>query len=312
MTRKIIIDTDPGKDDAVAILLALAAPEELEILGIVAVGGNVPVRLTERNARQICELAGRPEIPVFAGCAGPILRPPIFGDRAHGADGLGGLALPEPAMPSQTRHGVDFLVDALRVSNPGEITLCALGPLTDIALALLKAPDIAERVRELVVMGGAYFEHGNVTPCAEFNIHADPHAADLVLRSGVPVTMIPLDATHQALSTTARVAPIRGLGNRCGGAIADLLALDPFHSRRFGETGLPLHDPLVIAWLLRPDLFRGRDVNVAVEITAELTLGMTVVDWWGVTGRPANAKWLHTVDADRFYDLLADRITTLP
>ena len=181
MPRQIIIDTDPGIDDAVAILLALAAPEELEVEGIVAVAGNLPLALTERNARRVCELAGRPDIPVYAGCARPLLRPLATASGIHG-DSLGEkLGLPEPAMPLQAQHGVDFIIETLRAAEPGSITVAALGPLTDIAMALVKAPDIAAGIGELVIMGGAGFEIGNVTPAAEFNIHVDPHAAEIVL-----------------------------------------------------------------------------------------------------------------------------------
>ncbi len=313
MPRRIIIDTDPGIDDAVAILLALAAPEELAVLGIVAVAGNLPLAQTERNARQVCELAGRPDLAVHAGCARPLVRPPATAAHIH-RDSLGDrLHLPEPAMPLKAQHGVDFLIDTLRADEAGTVTLCALGPLTDIAMALVKAPDIAPRIGELVVMGGAGFEIGNVTPAAEFNIHADPHAAAIVLDSGIPIAMIPLDATHQVLSTPPRLAALNALGNRCGPAVAGLLAdFDEARSGTFGARGRALHDPCVVAYLLCPALFAGREVNVAVETGSPLTLGMTVVDWWGVTGRRANARFMTTVDADGFYALLTARLALLP
>jgi purine nucleosidase len=311
--RKIIIDTDPGIDDAVAILLALAAPDELEVLGIVAVAGNLPLPMTERNARQTCELAGRPDIAMYAGCARPLLRPPATAAGIHG-DALGErLGLPEPTMRLQPPHGVDLIIDTLRAAEPGGVSLCALGPLTDIAMALVKAPDIAARIGELVVMGGAGCEIGNVTPAAEFNIHVDPHAAAIVLDSGVPVTMIPLDVTHRVLSTPPRLAALRALPNRCGPAGATLLTgFEEVRASRFGERSLALHDPCVIAYLLRPALFRGREVNVKVETQSPLSIGMTVVDWFGVTGRPANAKFMTEVDADGVYDLLTARLASLP
>jgi purine nucleosidase len=313
MPRRIIIDTDPGIDDAVAILLVLAASEEIEVVGIVAVAGNLPLAETERNARRVCELAGRPDIAVHAGCARPMLRPLATAAAIHG-DTLGEkLGLPEPTMPLRAQHGVDFIIDSLRDAEPGTVALCALGPLTDIALALLKAPDIAGRIGELVIMGGAGFEIGNVTPAAEFNIHVDPHAAAIVLASGVPITMIPLDVTHRVLSTPPRLAALRALPNRCGPAVATLLGdFEEARTSRFGERGKALHDPCVIAYLLRPDLFRGREVNVAIETASPLTAGMTVVDWWGVTGRPANAKFMTEVDADGLYDLLTARLARLP
>jgi purine nucleosidase len=313
MPRRIIIDTDPGIDDAVAMLLALAAPEELEVLGIVAVAGNLPLPLTERNARRVCELAGRPDIPVYTGCARPLLRPLATAAGIHG-DSLGEkLGLPEPAMPLQAQHGVDFIIETLRAAEPGGITLAALGPLTDIAMALVKAPDIAARIGEVVIMGGAGFEIGNVTPAAEFNIHVDPHAAAIVLESGIPITMIPLDVTHQVLSMPPRIAALNALLNRCGPAVASLLSgFEEARASKFGERGMALHDPCVIAYLLCPELFTGREVNVAVEKASPLTTGMTVVDWWGVTSRTANTRFLTTVDSVRLYALLTEKLALLP
>jgi purine nucleosidase len=313
MRRQIIIDTDPGIDDAVAILLALAASDELELLGIVTVAGNLPLAQTERNARQVLELADRTGIAVYAGCAGPVLRPLATAAAVHGDDLGARLGLPPPAMPLRAGHGVDFIVEAIRAAEQGAVTVCALGPLTDIAVALLKAPDIAGRIGELVVMGGAGFEIGNVTPAAEFNIYVDPHAAALVLDRGVRVTMIPLDVTHRVLTTPQRLAALGALGNRCGPAVAALLGgFEAARSGRFEERALALHDPCVFAYLLQPELFRGRDVNVAVEAASPLTLGMTVVDWWGVTGRERNAKFMTEVDADGVYRLLQQRLARLP
>jgi inosine-uridine nucleoside N-ribohydrolase len=313
MARPIIIDTDPGIDDAVAILLALAAPEELAVRGIVAVAGNLPLAACVRNLRQICELAGRPDVALYAGCAGPLLRPLTTAAGIHRDALRERLQLAEPAMPLNTQHGVDFLIDSLRAAEAGAVTLCALGPLTDIAMALVKAPDIAARIGELVIMGGAGFEIGNVTPAAEFNIHVDPHAAEIVLASGVPITMIPLDVTQQVLSTSPRIAALRALGNRCGPAVAALLAaFEASRTARFGTRGTALHDPCVIAYLLRPALFSGRMVNVAVETAGALTIGMTVVDWWGVTGRKPNVRFLTAVDADGLYELLTENLVRLP
>ncbi len=311
--RKIIIDTDPGIDDAVAILLALSSPQELEVLGIVAVAGNLPLARTEQNARRVCELAGRPDVKVYAGCARPLLCPLASAAAIHG-DSLGEkLGLPEPTMPLQVPHGVDFIIETLRSAEPGSVCLCAIGPLTNIAMALIKAPEIAAGIGEIVIMGGAGFEIGNITPAAEFNIHVDPHAAVVVLEAGVPITMIPLDVTHQVLSTPPRVAALGALSNRCGPAVATLLT-DFEHARtsRFGARGMALHDPCATAYLLRPDLFAGREVNVAVETASPLTLGMTVVDWWGVTGRPPNARFMTTVNADGVYELLTQKLARLP
>jgi inosine-uridine nucleoside N-ribohydrolase len=311
--RRIIIDTDPGLDDAVAILLALAASEEFEIVGIVAVAGNLPLTQTERNARRVCELAGRSDVPVYAGCARPLLRSLATAEHLHVETPGDRLLQPEPAMALQSLHGVDFLIESLCAAEAGAITLCALGPLTNIAMALVKTPDIAGKIGELVIMGGACFELGNVTSAAEFNIHVDPHAAEIVMDSGVPITMIPLDVTHQVLSTPPRIEALRALGNRCGAAVAELLiSFESNRSARFGARARALHDPSVIAYLLRPALFGGREVNVAIETQSPLTIGMTVVDWWGVTGRKPNVRWINTVDVDGFYDLLTERLARLP
>jgi len=311
--RRIFIDTDPGIDDAIAILLALAVPAELEVLGIVAVAGNLPLAQTERNARRVCELAGRPEIPVYAGCARPMLRPLATAEHIHGETDRDRLLLPEPTMALQTLHGVDFLIETLRAAQTGSITVCALGPLTNIAMALVKAPEVAARIGELVIMGGACFELGNVTPAAEFNVHVDPHAAAIVLDSGIPITMMPLDVTHQLLTTPPRLAVLRALDNHCGRAVAALLA--SFERRRrskFGTRATALHDPSVIAYLLDPKLFDGREVNVAIETESPLTIGMTVVDWWGVSGRPVNARVMTKVDSEGFYSLLSENLVRLP
>jgi purine nucleosidase len=313
MRHPIIIDTDPGLDDAVAILLAFAAAEELEVLGLVAVAGNLPLAQTERNARRVCELAGRLDVPVYAGCARPILRPLATAERVHRETDRDRLLLPDPTIALQPQHGVDFLVETLRASKPGTITLCALAPLTNIAIALAKAPDVIGKIRELIVMGGSCFELGNVTPAAEFNMHVDPHAAAIVFNSGIPITMIPLDVTHKLATTQPRLASLRALPNRCGAAVAALLVA--FERNRRGKFGLrarALHDPAVIGYLLRPHLYEGREVNVAVETESLLTVGMTVVDWWGVTGRPVNARFMNTVDSDGFYELLTEKLARLP
>jgi purine nucleosidase len=301
--RRIIIDSDPGIDDAVAILLALASPE-LAVEGIVAVAGNLPLAVTEANARAICELAGRPDIAVSAGCSRPITRPPITAEHFHGESGLGTLVLPAPTMARRPEHGVDFTIDLLRAAAPASVAWCALGPLTNVALALVKAPDIAAGVGELVLMGGASRALGNVTPAAEFNIHADPHAARIVFESGLPITMVPLDVTHQVRSTPERIARIAAPGTPVAAAVAELL------TPAGGEPDA-LHDPCVIAYLLAPELFAGSRVNVAIECESELTLGMTVVDWRGRSGRPINANVLHAVDADGLYKLLGERLQNL-
>ena len=308
----IIIDTDPGQDDAVAILLALASPE-LDVLGITAVAGNVPLALTEKNARKICELAGRPDVMVYSGAIRPMLRTLVTAEEVHGKTGLDGPVLAEPTMPLQSQHAVDYLVETLMAHPAGTITLCTLGPLTNVALALVREPRIASRIKQIVAMGGGYFEQGNVTPAAEFNIYVDPHAARVVLEAGIPFTLVPLDCTHQALTTRVRLDRFKAMTNRSGQATAEMLNFfERYDVHKYGFDGGPLHDPCVIAWLLKPELFNGREVNVAVECESELTMGATVVDWWGVTNRPRNAMVLRNVDADGFFDLLTERIARLP
>lgn len=310
--RKIIIDTDPGQDDAVAILLALSSPE-IDLLGITAVAGNVPLSLTQKNARIVCELAGRTDIPVFEGADSPLRHALVTAEHVHGKTGLDGPKLPEPTMPLKDGHGVDFIIDTLRNEPEGSVTLVPIGPLTNIALALEKAPEIAPRIAEIVLMGGAYFEVGNITPAAEFNIYVDPEAAEIVFKSGTPVTVMPLDVTHKALVTTARNNAFRKAGNTCGRIVAEWTDFfERFDKEKYGSKGAPLHDPCTVAYLIKPDLFSGRHINVEIETTSSLTRGMTVADWWGVSGRPANATFMGDIDADGFFDLLTSRIATLP
>jgi purine nucleosidase len=310
--RKIIIDTDPGQDDAVAILLALASPEELEVLGITAVAGNVPLALTSRNARMVCELAGRRDIRVFAGCDRPMVRALVTAEYVHGKSGLDGPVLPEPVMPLEDRHGVDFIVETLRREPAGTVTLCPLGPLTNVATAFERAPDIVGRVQEVVLMGGAYFEVGNTTPAAEFNIFVDPEAAAIVFGSGVPLTVMPLDVTHKALTTAPHIQGFRDMGTEVGHTVAEWTDFfERFDKEKYASPGAPLHDPCVIAWLLRPDLFTGRHINVEIETEGRFTTGMTVADWWGVTDRPRNAMFMGGIDADGFFALLTERIARL-
>jgi purine nucleosidase len=305
--RPVIIDTDPGIDDAVAILLALASPE-LAVLGLVAVAGNLPLGATARNALGILELAGRPEIAVHAGCPRPIGQARVDAGHAHGESGLGDLVLPPPSLAPRPEHGVFYLIDTLLRATPRSITLCALGPLTDIAMALVAAPDITAGIAELVIMGGASHGLGNATPAAEFNIYADPHAAALVFDSGVPITMVPLDVTRGVRSTPERIAPIRAMATRCGAAIAELLG----PRRALGRPAMAMHDPCVIAYLLAPELFGWREVNVAIDTQSPLATGLTLIDWRGVSGRKPNARVIEAADADGIYRLLAERFARLP
>ena len=308
--RPIIIDCDPGVDDAIAILLALASSEELDLLGITCVAGNVPLAQTQANARRICELAGRTDIRVFAGCEQPILRPPYANKSSHGDSGLGAALLPEPTMLLQTKHAVDFIIESCLDADDEGITLCPIGPLTNIALAMVKDTRIISKIREIVLMGGAALSPGNVTPVAEFNVFVDPHAAQIVFASGAEITMFGLDATYQALLTPERLATIEALSTPVS---SNVVAMLDFYGRynvgNFGGPGSPLHDPCVIAYLINMNLFSGKAVAVTVEVASEMTMGQTVTDWWGVTVAKANCNVISHVDADGLFVLLTARLS---
>jgi purine nucleosidase len=307
MPIPIVIDTDPGQDDAAAILLALGSPE-LELLAITTVAGNVELDLATGNALRLLELAGRPDIPVHAGCPRPMVRALVTAKHVHGRTGLDGADLPEPRIAARAQHAVPFLVETLR-NSARKVTLCPIGPLTNIALALIGAPDIAARIERIVLMGGA-FSGGNVTPAAEFNIHVDPHAAHVVLTSGVPIAMMPLDVTHQNQTTPARLAEIAAIGTAPARAMAGMLSFyDRAHAKRFG--GPPLHDPTTIAWLIRPELFEGVAAHVKVEHASETTMGATIGDLHGKTGERPNAEVMLRIDADGFQRLFVERLARL-
>ena len=284
----------------------------MDVLGITAVAGNVPLALTQRNARIVCSLAGKTDVPVFAGCDRPLARKLATAEYVHGKTGLDGVPVHEPDMPLQEGHGVDFIVETLRREPAGTVTLCPIGPLTNVAEAFRRAPDIVERVEEIVLMGGAYFEVGNITPAAEFNIYVDPEAAKIVFASGVPITVMPLDVTHKALVTKPRNDAFRAIGTPVGQAVAEMTDFfERFDKEKYGSAGAPLHDPCVTAYLINPDLFSGRKINVEIETGSDLTLGMTVADWWRVTDRPANAYFVGDIDADGFFALLTERLARL-
>lgn len=309
----ILIDTDPGVDDTVAILLALASPE-LDVRAILAVAGNVPLAATQANARKVCELAGRRDMAVHAGCVRPLVREPILG-KYSGQGGLGAETLPEPTLALAEGHAVDVLVRVLGAAARGEVpkpTLCCLGPLTNLAVALAHSPEIAAGAERLVMMGGAFAGGGNRTAAAEFNVLADPHAAQIVLSSGIPIVMAPLDVTHQALATPERLAAIQAAGGRIAATVTRLLTFyDRNDVARFGAPGGPVHDATVIAYLLWPELFTIRRAYVQVEQSSPLTLGQTLADWWGTSGRPANVEVLWALDADLFFARLTERMARL-
>lgn len=300
MTHKVIIDCDPGADDAIALFLALASPE-LDVLGVTTVAGNVPLELTSHNALGLCALAGRSDMPVYAGCARPLLRPPVTAEHVHGDTWVGGLDLPPHDAALQSGHAVDFLIETL-LGSEGDVSLAPTGPLTNIATAIVKCPAVVPKIREIVLMGGA-IGRGNITPAAEFNIHADPHAASVVFDCGAPITMIGLDVTRQARATPQRIAALEAAGTATARAAAALL-------RHYGggAGNPPLHDPCVIAYLLRPDLFQGRRAQVSVEVESPRLLGRTHVDIWGTTAREPNATVVTDIDADAFFALLTERL----
>ena len=306
--RPIIIDCDPGQDDAVNLLLALSSPDELDVLAITTVAGNVPLELTERNTRQICDIAGRTDMPVYAGCDRPMRRPLLTAEKVHGNTGIDGIEIVEPVTPLRDGHAVDFIIEALGAAE-APVTLVPTGPLTNIGTAIAREPAILGSVAEIVLMGGAMREGGNHSPSAEFNILVDPDAADIVFRCGRPVTVFGLDVTHQVLATDERRARIRAIGNPAGQATAGMLDFFNRHdTAKYGSLGAPLHDPCTVAWLLKPELFEGKPCNLTVETESELTMGHTAVDFWQVTERPHNVTWMHSVDADGFYALLVERL----
>ncbi len=312
MPRSIIIDCDPSPDDAVAFLVALASPDELNVLAITTVAGNVPVPLTSTNARKALELAHRTDVPVYAGASAPLARKLVTAEHVHGRTGFDGYDLPDPRMPLVAGFAPDAIVDLVMQRELGDVTLCCLAPLTNVALAMAREPRIIPRIKEIVLMGGAFSEGGNITPAAEFNIFVDPEAAARVLESGVPIAMIPLDCTHQALTTNARLEKLRSLGTPVSEAFYHLLKFNKiFDQSKYGWEGGPLHDATVIAYLLAPELFLGRTVNVSVECSSALTLGMTVVDWWSVTGKPKNVHFLRQVDSDSYFNLVIERLGRL-
>lgn len=304
MVERVIIDCDPGVDDAVALFLAFASPE-IEILGVTAVAGNIPLALTEANARRVCEIGRRTDIKVFAGCGRPLLYPERRGATVHGADGLGGVNLPEPRMPLEAGHAVNFIIDQVRAA-PGEITLAVLGPMTNLAAALSMAPDIAAKIRRLVFMGGAAFCPGNVTPRAEFNFWFDPHAAQAVLASRIPAVMLGLDATGKAVITPERTERLRKAGPS-GDLSARMLS-------SYAAAGdLLLHDPCVTAYLVAPEMFSGVDAFCEVEVQSDLTIGQSVasVSRRQLAGRDPNCLVITDVDSDKLFDLLEERLATL-
>ena len=309
MSEKIIIDCDPGQDDAVALFLALSSPDELEILGITTVAGNVPLKLTERNARIICDIADSKKTQVFAGCSRPMLVNLMTAENVHGKTGIDGIDIFKPMTLLKELHAVDFIVETLKDAETDSITLVPTGPLTNIALAIIKDPSILNSIKQIVLMGGAMREAGNLSASAEFNMRVDPHAAKVVFECGIPIIVMSLDVTHKVLTSRERVREIESIGNSVSTATANMLKFFArYDSEKYGIDGAPLHDPCTIAWLLNQDLFSGKECNVRIETESSLTLGHTSVDFWGVEGNIPNATWMQDVDDDGFYDLLINRL----
>lgn len=309
MTKRIIIDTDPGQDDALAILLALSVPDRLNVVGVTAVAGNVGVAQTCANALKVCQLAGRGDVPVYAGAAQPILRPLHTAEFICGADGLAGMALPEPTETARGLHAVTYLAEYLSASST-PTTICALGPLTNIALALRLAPEIAGKIERLVIMGGAR-DLGNMTAAAEFNFFVDPHAAAIIFGSGIPITLFPLNATYQAVASPARLTRFDATGPVQAQILSMLRRERPGGASLGGGEGHPMHDPCTVAWLLWPELFEGRDCHIDIETAEGPTVGRSTIDWWGRGGQPANAHVIGTLDADAMFERIADCVGSL-
>ncbi len=290
------------------LLLAMASPE-LNILGVTAVAGNVPLEPTQRNARIMCDLAGRTDMPVYAGCDRPMKRKLVTAEHVHGNTGINGIDIFEPRTPLQEMHAVDFITNTLRAAADDSITLVPIGPLTNIAQAISRAPEILPKIHQIVLMGGAMRESGNISASAEFNIYVDPDAAEIVLHCGRPLVIVPLDVTHQVLVTPERVERMKSFTSDAGRATVGMLEFFNLHdTEKYNWVGAPLHDPCTIAWLLKPELFKGKFVNVEVETESDLTHGHTTVDFWGVTGREPNATFLYEADAEGFFDLLNERL----
>lgn len=296
----LIIDCDPGVDDAIALMVAMNS-SALAVLGITTVAGNVPLRLTEYNARRLRTLLGRADVPVYAGCPRPLLQTLVTAEEIHGATGLDGAELPAPDGDAEPQHAVSYLVDTLSAA-PKPVTLACTAPLTNLAIALIQRPEIAAGIREVVILGGG-INRGNITPVAEFNFYADPHAARVVFESGLPITLVPLDVTHQVLVTDEIIARIRAIGNPMSRAAADLLSYYG-STRRPALGGAPLHDPCVIAYLLQRDLFDGFPADVRIETESALTMGQSVVNRRVLPeGRPP-VTVLDTVDSVGVFELI--------
>ena len=305
----VIFDCDPGVDDGVALLLAFAARDTLDLLGITTVAGNVSAELTARNACILREIASREDVPVYAGCQRPLKRNPIEAGHFHGESGLGELPLFEPRQPAETEHAVDWLIRTLLAAPAQSVSLVVTGPLTNIATALLREPAIVRGIREIAIMGGARSEGGNITASAEYNIYADPHAAQVVFASDVEILAFGLDVTHQVRATPERIDEIARVGNPSAVATAQLLHFATYlPANSPAAQGSPLHDPCPIAWLIEPTLFEFRRCHIEVETESALTAGHTAVEFRADVAPRQNVRWGVRADAAGIFDLLRRKL----
>ena len=306
--RPLILDCDPGIDDFVAILMILAAPEKFNLLGITVTGGNVPLKYTIQNTLKACELAGRPDVKVYAGCPAAMMRSHAYESDVHGETGLKGPELPTPTMKAQPQHAVDFLIDALMTSKE-KVLLATTGPLTNIAVAIIREPRILDHIDEIVTMGGS-MELGNITPAAEFNFYADPEAVRILLTSRKLPTLVGLDVTHHVLTTHDWFEELEALDNPVAQTLVAMLrAFYDYDVQTYGLTGGALHDPAVIAYLLKPDLFKGQNVHVEVDLSFNVTRGRSTVDWYDKRHLEKNAHVLNKIDIKGFFTLLTDLLS---
>lgn len=299
----LILDCDPGIDDFIAILMILAAPERFNLLGITVSGGNVPVHFTAQNALKACELAGRRDVKVYAGCPAPMLRSLVIEDGVHGEEGLKYVNLPKPTLDLQQTHGVDFLIEAI-LTSPQKVTLATTGPLTNVALSIVREPRILDNIEEIVTMGGSMIL-GNITPAAEYNFYADPEAAHILFTSGKKIKLVSIDVTHQALTTDIWMKNLAKMGNPAASAVAAMAqGVHEYDTKHFETAGGALHDPCVIAYLLDPTLFKGRDVHVEIDTSYGLTRGRSIIDWWNKRELLPNAHVFNEFKASGFFELL--------
>jgi len=309
-TRPLIFDCDPGQDDAISLILALAPVKTpLDIRAVTVTAGNTVLEKCQRNARMIVELCGRSDIPVFAGCEAPLKFPLATAEEVHGQEGLDGIEIFEPAQPLQKEHAVDAIIRLCREVNNSVIV--ATGPLTNIATALERAPDIVSRIAEIVIMGGARTEAGNITPSAEFNAYVDPHAAAIVFEADIPKTVFGLDVTHQVLIRAEHVETIGALGNYMSDILVPMLSGNyaEFDAEKFGTKGTPIHDACTTAYLLRPEIFAFKSVGIRVETESPLTRGYTSVDYWAVADWETNCRWAIKARPEMFFDLMIERLS---